>query len=141
MRSHCEVCETCQAWRDGGEDPPEVLGCGHSADEAIAHTRPCVFVGCTRNNYLDENRDTGAVKFNRPHVEPGDVARDSCSEDVEDEGGATLERVGAAIGVTRERVRQNETIGLRKLKNADGIGLPDDRETYAGSPGPRPGCP
>ena len=39
----------------------------------------------------------------------------SCALDVADEGGARLETVGRALGVTRERARQIEETALRKL--------------------------
>lgn len=40
----------------------------------------------------------------------------SCVLDVAEQGGVTLEDVGRYLGVTRERIRQIETIALRKLK-------------------------
>lgn len=42
---------------------------------------------------------------------------DSCVLDVADEGGATLERVGAVFGFTRERTRQIEMQALFKMKH------------------------
>jgi hypothetical protein len=40
---------------------------------------------------------------------------DSCAKDVA-ERGATLEEIGTMWGITRERVRQIEVSGLRKVK-------------------------
>jgi hypothetical protein len=40
-------------------------------------------------------------------------------------GGATLEEVGDAFGVTRERVRQIESGALRKLALAMVVAMPD----------------
>lgn len=41
----------------------------------------------------------------------------SCSLDVADAGGATLEEIGLIWGITRERVRQIEATALRKIKS------------------------
>lgn len=45
--------------------------------------------------------------------------RDTCTLDVADEGGVTLERIADIFGVTRERVRQIE--GARQTKNTGGV--------------------
>lgn len=39
----------------------------------------------------------------------------SCVLDIADEGGITLEEVSEVMGVTRERIRQIETLALKKL--------------------------
>ena len=69
--------------------------------------RPCVFVGCRYNLYLDVNPSTGSIKFNHPDLEPDEVQA-SCALDVAEAQGATLEEVGFLINMTRERVRQIE---------------------------------
>lgn len=142
-RADCLPCPACQEWRDNGASSEAGrLACGHEAAEAVAHSRPCLFVACTATNYVDENRETGAVKFNHPHLEPGDLTRYSCSLDMADEGPVTLDAAGAAGGVTRERTRQIEVRALAKVKAADknnALGLPSDPEVYAGARGPHPG--
>jgi hypothetical protein len=138
-RPDCVSCPTCQAWRDGTVDGDEVvfagrfdgaLECGHDFAQAIAHSRPCVFAGCRSGLYLDVNERTGHLTLHFPDVEP-DERRGAvtCSEDIADRGGVTLEEVGAATGCTRERVRQIEESGLRKIKSHTGgeLGLPTDR--------------
>lgn len=59
-------------------------------------SRPCQWTSC--KHYLDAAD-----------------GKASCVLDVADQGGATLDEVGGYLGVTRERVRQIETIALRKL--------------------------
>jgi len=68
--------------------------------------RPCPFVSCRHNNYLDVT-ERGSIRLAFPHLEPWDVdPAISCSLDVADEGEHLPAVVGKAIGVTRERVRQ-----------------------------------
>jgi DNA-directed RNA polymerase sigma subunit (sigma70/sigma32) len=59
---------------------------------------------------------------------------ETCSLDVADKGGITLEEVGEILNLTRERIRQVEVRGLLKLKMV-GPGeepLPGDPGYYAG---------
>lgn len=83
--------------------------------------RPCPYVSCSHHLYLDVNEDTGTIKFNFPHLDVWEMA-DSCSLDVADRGGITLEATGAILNLTRERIRQVEVSGLSKMKDSD-IGL------------------
>lgn len=80
--------------------------------------RPCCFVGCQWNLYLDVNEATGSIRFNFPDLHPWEMApNESCAKDVaRDEGGTTLARVADLLNVTRERARQVEEIILYKLK-------------------------
>ena len=73
--------------------------------------RPCPFVSCSHHLYLDVNPETGAIKLNFPHLEVWEMA-ETCSLDVADRGGITLEEVGAILNLTRERIRQVEVRGL-----------------------------
>ena len=70
------------------------------------------------------NPDSGAIKLNFPHREVWDMA-ETCSLDVADRGGITLEDVGAILNLTRERIRQVEVRGLVKIrtKNSEALGL------------------
>jgi DNA-directed RNA polymerase sigma subunit (sigma70/sigma32) len=54
---------------------------------------------------------------------------ETCSLDVADRGGITLEEVGAILNLTRERIRQVEVRGLCKIKDHSGneLGLPPER--------------
>jgi len=53
--------------------------------------------------------------LNFPDLEPWEL-EETCSLDVADRGGITLEEVGDILNLTRERVRQVEVRGLLKLK-------------------------
>jgi hypothetical protein len=90
--------------------------------------RPCPFVSCSHHLYLDVNPQTGAIKLNFPHLEVWEMA-ETCSLDVADRGGITLEEVGAILNLTRERIRQVEVRGLSKIKDHTGgeLGLPPER--------------
>lgn len=84
--------------------------------DCAAVARPCPYVGCEHNLYLDVSVRTGHIKLNFPDVEPGEM-RDSCALDVaeREKDGASLRVVASALNVTHERVRQIETIALKKL--------------------------
>lgn len=77
--------------------------------------RPCPWVACKHHLYLDIQPDTGNIKFNFPDLEPWEL-HETCSIDVGERGGATLDEVGQLLNVTRERARQLEVRGLLKLK-------------------------
>lgn len=69
--------------------------------------RPCPFVSCAHHLYLDVNPRTGTIKVNFPHLAIEEMP-ETCSLDVAERGGVTLEEVGEIMNLTRERVRQLE---------------------------------
>ena len=77
--------------------------------------RPCPYVSCKHHLYLDVNPETGSIKLNFPHLEPWEMI-ESCSLDVAERGGITLEEVGTIVNLTRERVRQVEVRATTKLR-------------------------
>ena len=96
--------------------------------------RPCPYVSCKHHLYLDVNPETGSIKLNFPDLEVW-VMAETCSLDVADKGGITLEEVGEILNLTRERIRQVEVRGLLKLKMV-GPGeepLPGDPGYYVGN--------
>lgn len=103
--------------------------------ECVDGQRPCPFVSCKHHLYLDVSTKTGAIKLNRPDLEPEQL-EESCALDVADRGGETLENVGAIMNLTRERVRQIEVKALAMIE-ADPktqqlrelYGLPDGAKT------------
>jgi hypothetical protein len=107
----------------------EDLRVGHNQSELDQHAatprprtraecpidRPCPWVACEHHLYLDVDPETGSIKINFPSLDFDELA-ETCALDVADAGGATLERVGELMNVTRERVRQLEVAGLFELK-------------------------
>ncbi len=77
--------------------------------------RPCVFVSCKYNLYLDVNPNTGTIKLNFPDKEPWEL-EETCALDVAERGGLTLEEIGELMNLTRERIRQLEGLILDKIK-------------------------
>ena len=83
--------------------------------ECREEARPCPYVACKFHLYLDVNPETGSIKINFPDLEPWELTT-TCSLDVAERGGITLEEVGEIMNLTRERIRQVEVRGLLKLK-------------------------
>ena len=77
--------------------------------------RPCPWASCKHHLFLDVNPETGSIKLNFPDLDVWEM-KDTCSLDVADRGGITLEEVGEILNLTRERIRQVEVRGLLKLK-------------------------
>lgn len=92
--------------------------------------RPCPWVGCRHNLYLDV-RMVGSITRNFPAIDPDEMGA-SCALDEAEHGGMTLENVAVRMGFTRERARQLEASGLRKIRETqDGQEMRDlgrDRE-------------
>lgn len=90
-----------------------------SRAECVDGMRPCPFVSCKFHLYLDVKEETKSIKLNFPHLEVWELEH-TCSLDVSEQGGLTLEDVGHILNLTRERVRQVEVAGIEKLR-ASGV--------------------
>ncbi|MDY0002602.1 MAG: sigma factor-like helix-turn-helix DNA-binding protein [Polyangia bacterium] len=88
-----------------------------SRKECAHGLRPCPFVSCRHHLFLDVNEEKGSLKLNFPDLEVWELP-ETCSLDVADRGGMTLEEVGEIMNLTRERIRQVEVKGLKELKRS-----------------------
>jgi hypothetical protein len=89
--------------------------------------RPCPFVGCKFNLFLDVS-PKGSIRLNFPNLEPDEVAPDaSCALDIADAGGISGEQVGRLLNISREGVRQIEVGAFEKLQQS-AAGLRDELE-------------
>lgn len=88
------------------DDPHRPVGRTRACCDEVV--RPCPYVSCKYNLYLDVNETTGSIKLNFPDREPHEMPDDrSCALDVADGlDRLTLEEVGESMNITRERVRQ-----------------------------------
>jgi hypothetical protein len=96
-------------------DRPETRG--DCLPGGMNEQRPCPYVSCRHHIYLDVTRD-GALRLNFPDIGPDELEKlpGTCALDLADQGGLTLEDVGEALGVTRERARQLEERVLVKVR-------------------------
>ena len=123
--SRKEMARDLRRRRLGGELEPEEAELLKSIEgmrprtraDCVNGPRPCLFVSCKHNLYLDVNPETGSIKLNFPDKEIWELEH-TCALDVAEKGGITLEEVGAIMNLTRERIRQVETRGLAKLREA-----------------------
>jgi hypothetical protein len=85
--------------------------------DCVDGIRPCPYVGCKFNLYLDVTPETGVIKLNFPDLDPDELG-ESCALDVAEDGGRELLPIARALNVTRERVRQIEVRALAKGRNS-----------------------
>lgn len=88
--------------------------------ECAEGPRPCPYVSCAHHLLLDVT-DTGGIKVNFPDLlfddDPDlDGMPATCVLDIAERGGVTLEVVGTAMNITRERARQIEAAALAELE-------------------------
>lgn len=82
--------------------------------ECMMVPRPCPFVSCKWNLYLDLT-SKGNIKLNFGAIDPDAMPGTGCALDVADLGGVSWESLGPLLNVTRERMRQIKTAVLEKL--------------------------
>ena len=77
--------------------------------------RPCPWVSCAYHLALDVSEDSGNIKLIFPGVEV-EAMTSTCALDLADGEGATLDEIGAAQNISRERVRQIELEAIEHLR-------------------------
>jgi hypothetical protein len=82
--------------------------------ECLNGPRPCPFVSCKHHLYLDVSPTTGTIKLNFPELEVWELT-ESCALDVAEQGAQPVERTSSLMNVTRERIRQIESLALGRL--------------------------
>lgn len=115
-RGDCSRCWTCEMYQTGEIEPDAsgLLPCGHRVSAAANHCRPCPWAACSKHLALDLNPQTGSIRLAFSDIETWEL-KETCSLDVAEHDGMTLEEVGALTNVTRERIRQIESRGIREL--------------------------
>jgi len=75
--------------------------------DCVGGLRPCPFVSCEFNLYLDVNPENGAIKINFPLLEVWELS-ETCALDVADAhpDGAPLPVVAASMGLSYDRTFQ-----------------------------------
>lgn len=106
-------------------------------EDCARSERPCPWVGCRHHLAIDVTSVGSIVRDGASHLPLNATAfvveafaesasdalcdmQDTCSLDIADRGDATLHDVGELLGVTRERVRQIESMALVKLRGRRG---------------------
>jgi hypothetical protein len=81
---------------DGETYPLESVERPATRGDCQGGERPCPFVACKWNLYLDVDDSNGTIKLNFPDLEPDEMA-ESCALDIADKGGVVLDEVGKAL--------------------------------------------
>lgn len=84
-------------------------------NECRSGERPCPWVSCKHNLYIDVNPVTGSIKLNFPDREIWELA-ETCALDIAERDDITLDVIGDAMNLTHERVRQIIVDGLARLR-------------------------
>ncbi len=95
-----------------GVRPAPLLSRPRTRGECAGVPRPCQFRSCRFHL-----RHVGDHEHGNQH-RAGPITTDSCALDVADRGAVTLQEVGDALSITRERVRQLENKALAKFRRA-----------------------
>ncbi len=101
---------------DDDVQPIEAGGRPVHRSQCAAGPRPCVWVTCRYNLYLDVRGD-GILRLNFPDREPEEMMA-SCALDLATDGPRTLDSVAGLMGMSKERARQIEAVAIQKVRKA-----------------------
>lgn len=105
------------ALQAGRLESPNVRRLPLTRAECIDSPRPCLYVTCRYNLFLDVTCKAGAIKLNFPDRAPDEMPPEaSCVLDLAARGPMTCEETARAMNLTRERARQIEQRALEKLR-------------------------
>ena len=83
--------------------------------DCVDGERPCMWISCPHNLYLDV--DGMNVRLNFPGLEPEHMRPEkSCSLDIADDGPQSLVDIANVLNISRERARQLEEQALTKVR-------------------------
>lgn len=100
--------------REAAEYPEQLPPLPKTRAECANTERPCSFIRCRHHLAIDINPWNGTIKLNYPDLDL-DAMPETCSLDVAERGGETLQGVADLMRVVRERVRQIEEQALRRV--------------------------
>lgn len=94
----------------------------HSRSECLDAERPCPYVGCNYNLFLDVDPAYGRITLNGPDSrDAADVDPEwSCALDVADRGAQRREDIARALDVVPERIRQIQVAAIAKMRDRSG---------------------
>lgn len=101
-------------------DDPHPGGRPQTRAECVDGPRPCPYVSCRFNLYLDVEPN-GVVRLNFPDLEAEEM-KESCALDVADRGALSVDHIAPLMNITHTCVWQIEVRAVtRLLKNAKGF--------------------
>lgn len=104
-----------ETWRDSSDQVH--LTRPRTRGDCVGGPRPCPWVGCRHNLYLDVRR-VGTVQLHFVE-EPDEVVGNTlCSLDYAGKDSMTLQSIAELMMVTRERIRQLQDTALAKVKRS-----------------------
>lgn len=101
---------------DDGLDDQPIEGRPTRRSQCATGPRPCVWVTCRYNLYLDVRGD-GVLRLNFADREPEEMVA-SCALDLATDGPRTLDSVAGLMGMSKERARQIEENAMKKVRKA-----------------------